>query len=126
MAIASAEQVLALYRERINEHDFDRLRPLISPDAVFWFGDGSHVGIDAVRVAFEKTWAQLADETYRLDDLVWIARGGVAVCLYSFHWRASEAGQPVAGQGPGTSILARSAAGWQIVHEHLSANPPPV
>jgi hypothetical protein len=70
MEAASAEAALALYRERINRHRFDDLVPLIAPDAIFWFGDGSHAGLGAIRAAFEKTWAQLVDETYALETCI--------------------------------------------------------
>ncbi|WP_245622299.1 NUDIX domain-containing protein [Devosia epidermidihirudinis] len=55
----TAEGVMALYGVRINEHRFDSLVELIADDAVFWFSDGSHVGIAAVRRAFEATWDRL-------------------------------------------------------------------
>ena len=64
--------------------------PLISADAIFWFGDGFHSGIAAIRAAFEATWAQLADEAYWIDDLHWLAvDAGAAACIYQFHWQAA-------------------------------------
>lgn len=124
MSADTAEAVLALYCERINNHRFDDLMPLISDDAVFWFGDGSHAGIAAVRAAFEATWGRLADERYWLSDLHWLASGDTAAaCCYRFHWQATIAGAPANGQGRGTTVLAREARGWRIVHEHLSGVP---
>lgn len=121
----AAEAVMALYRERINNHRFGDLVPLIAPDAVFWFGDGSHIGLEAIRIAFETTWARLADETYWLDDVRWLAAGaGAAACCYRFHWQASINGTRTEGQGRGTTVLGLGPGGWQIAHEHLSAEPP--
>jgi len=115
---------MTLYRERINAHRFDDLVPLIAPDAIFWFGDGSHVGLDAIRTAFEATWARLADETYWLDNLQWLATAdAAAICCYRFHWQATIDGALAAGHGRGTSVLRLAPAGWQIVHEHLSSEP---
>ncbi|HEV7345296.1 MAG TPA: nuclear transport factor 2 family protein [Devosia sp.] len=51
------------------------------------------------------------------------AGDAAAACIYEFHWRATVDGQQSAGRGRGTSVLARRTAGWQIVHEHLSAEP---
>lgn len=122
---ASPETVMARYAELINRHDFSLLVPLIHPDASFWFSSGTHAGIDAARAAFEATWRKLAEETYWLEDLTWIAFGDTAAsCTYSFHWRATIDGQPAQGGGRGTTVLSRDNAGWRIRHEHLSAFPP--
>lgn len=117
----SPQAVLALYEERINRHDFELLVPLIDAKAVFWFSDGSHIGIDAIRAAFERTWNAVADETYWLTDMHWIATGaGAAACLYRFHWRGLANARPISGHGRGTTVLRDTGTGWRIVHEHLS------
>lgn len=117
----SPQGLLEAYQQRINQHDFDLLAGLIAPDAVFWFSDGSHQGIDAIRAAFEQTWAALGNETYWLDQLEWIADGDpAAACIYRFNWQAQQNGRPVAGTGRGTSVMRRTGMGWRIVHEHLS------
>lgn len=117
----SARDTLETYRLRINAHDFAQLTTLIAEDAVFWFSDGTHVGLEAVRQAFERTWATLADETYWLEDIEWITEGDtVAVALYRFHWQATQDGRPASGTGRGTSVLALRDGRWLIVHEHLS------
>lgn len=121
----SAVDTLKAYEQRINQHDFDALVELVAPHATFWFSDGSHHGHTEIRRAFEQTWRALADETYWLDQLEWIAQGeAAAACTYRFNWRAMIEGQPASGSGRGTSVLAVTNSGWQIVHEHLSARPP--
>jgi ketosteroid isomerase-like protein len=116
--------LLKQYESRINLHQFDAVAPLIAADAVFWFNDGSFVGTDAIRGAFERTWAGLANETYWLTDMRWIASGDVAAsCIYQFNWKASVDGQDASGIGRGTTVLHKGADGWQIVHEHLSGMP---
>lgn len=121
---ASPETVMARYAELINRHDFPLLVPLIHPEASFWFSSGTHAGIDAARAAFEATWRKLAEETYWLEDLTWIAIGDTAAsCTYSFHWRATIDGHPAQGGGRGTTVLSRDDYGWRIRHEHLSAFP---
>lgn len=113
--------VLQAYEQRINQHDFALLVDLIAPDAVFWFSDGSHRGVEAIRVAFEKTWAALANETYWLDQCEWIAQDEEAcACIYRFNWRSAQNGRPISGTGRGTTVLRLAAHDWQIVHEHLS------
>lgn len=118
------EDLLRTYEELINRHDFDLLVPLIAADASFWFSEGSYVGLAAIRAAFERTWAELADETYWLDDRHWLARDtDVAACTYRFNWTAMARAKSISGRGRGTTIVRRSADGWRIVHEHLSPMP---
>ena len=117
----SARDVLDAYEGRINRHDFDLLLELIAPDATFWFSDGTHVGIDAIRAAFESTWHALEDETYWLDQRDWIVEGDTAAaCTYRFNWKATIDGKPSSGSGRGTTVLKRVDDRWWIVHEHLS------
>lgn len=121
----SARDALAAYTDRINKQDFDLLTDIIAPDAAFWFTSGSHVGIAAIRAAFESTWAAMGpDEHYWLDQLEWIAEGdSSAACTYRFNWRTIRDGQPLSGSGRGTTVLKRVDDHWWIVHEHLSAYP---
>ena len=73
---------------------------------------------------FERTWQRLANETYWLEDLAWIAKSAEAAsCTYRFRWRATIGGQLAEGTGRGTTVLAKGEIGWRIVHEHLSAIP---
>lgn len=124
MGLSTAEMVMDAYAQRINAHDFDLLEDLIDPDAVFWFSSGSHRGLPAIRSAFEATWNRLQNETYWLEDLASIASGeDSAAYLYRFSWRAEIAGVASEGGGRGTTVLARQAEGWRIVHEHLSPEP---
>lgn len=121
---ATPEAVMAAYAELINQHDFALLIPLIDPASSFWFSSGTYQGHSAARAAFERTWQRLGNETYWLEDLIWIARGPEAAsCTYSFHWHATIDGHPVEGKGRGTTVLAKGENGWCIVHEHLSAFP---
>ena len=115
------EDVLKQYETRINLHVFDDLAPLISDEAVFWFSDGSHSGIDEIRAAFEQTWNNIQDEAYWLEGLKWIAKGDrTASCTYSFHWKEMSGDNPASGNGRGTTVLRKEADAWKIIHEHLS------
>jgi len=117
----SSRALVQAYEQLINRHDFDLLAGLIASDAVFWFSDGSHRGLAAIRVAFEATWASLGNETYWLDRLDWLTESDTAAaCIYCFNWRAEQGGRPISGTGRGTTVLRRAELGWQIVHEHLS------
>ena len=95
---------------------------LIDDDAIFWFSDGtSHVGKDAVERVLRKNFELIENETYRISDIVWVAHSAdFAACVYRFDWSGIVRGAPASGAGRGTSILARRADSWVVVHEHLS------
>jgi uncharacterized protein (TIGR02246 family) len=118
----TARDVLAAYADRINLQDVDQLASLIAPDATFWFTSGTHIGIAAIRAAFEATWQMMGkDEHYWLDQHDWIAEGdSAAACTYRFNWTATLNGEAMSGSGRGTSVLKRVDDRWWIVHEHLS------
>ena len=91
---------------------------------MFWFSDGSHRGIEAIRAAFEATWRALPGETYWLEDVEWIANSDVAAaCIYRFNWTAPAGDRQISGSGRGTTVLKRADSRWRIVHEHLSLEP---
>lgn len=120
------EDTLKRYEALINSHDFDQLAPLISDDAIFWFNDGSHLGLEQIRSAFELTWQNFPLESYWLEKMHWIAKGeNTAGCIYHFCWTAMIDEKTVSGGGRGTTILRRDNGIWKIVHEHLSQFPPP-
>jgi uncharacterized protein (TIGR02246 family) len=111
------------YERATNSHDIDRVAPLIAEDATYWFSDGSHQGLAAIRGAIERTFATIQDEVYRIEDLEWIVLAADhAVCRYRFFWRGVVDGRPRSGQGRGTNVIVRRDDGaWRMQHEHLSA-----
>lgn len=115
---------MARFEEAANSGDFSNVAPLLAPDAVFWFTDGSFEGVDEVRRAFEATWAVIRDETYRIEGVRWLAlSGSVAVCAYRFSSHGTVNGEPFSASGRGTTVLVRGQDGWRIAHEHLSLPP---
>lgn len=118
------EDTLRRYGQKINNHDFDQLVPFISEDAVFWFNDGSHIGLNDIRAAFERTWKNFPLEAYWLEDVVWVATDEQAsACTYSFRWKTTIDGKLILGGGRGTSVFRKDHGVWKIAHEHLSAFP---
>ncbi|PKR87337.1 DUF4440 domain-containing protein [Pleomorphomonas diazotrophica] len=115
---------MKLYEAKLAGRRFDEVAPLLSAEAVFWFTDGTHRGIDAIRAAFEDTWRTLQNEVYWLEDVDWIAVGDTAAsCTYRFRWTADIDGTACAGEGRGTTVLRKEGGEWKIVHEHLSRFP---
>jgi len=120
----SADEHMKLYEKKINLRQFDEVEPLISPQATFWFTDGTHRGLAEIRAAFEQTWRALQNEAYWLEDLEWIGQSeAVASCTYRFRWKAETDGETFEGTGRGTTVLRREDGQWKIIHEHLSRSP---
>lgn len=110
------------YEQATNSHDIAQLTPLIAPEAVYWFSDGSHRGRDAILAAIADTFATIRDENYQITELEWItASTNHATCRYRFSWTGTINGQPRSGSGRGTNVLINSDGTWQMLHEHLSA-----
>lgn len=118
------EKTLKQYEAEINLHDFEKLIPIISSDAIFWFNDGSFYGLEQIRQAFEETWRKFPLEKYWLENLKWsVYSTNAAACTYHFRWRTVIENRLVEGGGRGTTILRREMDIWKIVHEHLSQFP---
>lgn len=118
------EEFLCAYEQRTNTHRFEEVAPLIADTAVYWFNDGSFQGKDAIKQAFEKTWAYIQDEHYAIENIQWLVKNQEsAVCIYLFRWDGNVEGQYLQGMGRGTSVLQKIAGQWQVIHEHLSALP---
>lgn len=112
------------YEQRTNTHRFEEVAPLIADTAVYWFNDGSFQGIEAIKQAFEKTWALIQDEQYTIENVQWLVEDQQsAVCIYLFRWQGNVEGQLMQGMGRGTSILKKVDGQWKVIHEHLSSLP---
>ena len=66
---------MRMYEKAVNSGNFDKVAPLLSYEAVFWFSDGSYSGIENIRTAFEKTLNMIMDEEYSIRDLKWLYKG---------------------------------------------------
>ncbi|MGW2571504.1 YybH family protein [Streptomyces sp. NPDC001537] len=110
------------YERANNSHDISRVVPFIAEDAVYWFSDGSHRGIEQIRTAIEKTFARILDEVYEVRELEWpVLTADVAVCRYLFAWTGVVNGELRSGRGRGTNVIVRRSGELKILHEHLSS-----
>lgn len=120
-AAREVRDFLDLYERRTNTHDFEAVRELIDSDAVYWFSDGVHEGVEEIQRAFEQTWNTIRDEVYSIEDVRWLAvDDDSASCIYTFHWEGTVDGQVETGSGRGTCVVRRDGERWKIAHEHLS------
>lgn len=118
------EAFLHEYEQRTNTHRFEEVATLIADTAVYWFNDGSFQGKDAIKQAFEKTWAFIQDEHYAIEHRQWLVEDQQsAICIYLFRWQGIVEGQLMQGMGRGTSVLKKVNSQWKVIHEHLSSLP---
>lgn len=89
------QDLMREYAMQTNTHDFNQIAPLIAADAVYFFTEGAYSSKDELRAAFERTWATIRDEDYRIEDICWLACDErIAVCMYRFRWSGMVDGQP--------------------------------
>jgi ketosteroid isomerase-like protein len=109
-----------VYEQATNSHDFEKVKPLIADDAVYWFSDGSFNGIEAIEKAFNATWERIQNETYSITNVRWISKtDNLGVCLYEFHWGGDINGNKLSGSGRSTNVISKLKTKWQMTHEHL-------
>jgi hypothetical protein len=73
--VMTPEDVMAAYEAAASTHDLSATLRLIDRDALYWFSNSaSHVGRAAVEQAIEHNFETITDETYRIENLRWIAR----------------------------------------------------
>jgi ketosteroid isomerase-like protein len=105
-----------------NTHDFDNVRPLLHPDAVFRFSDADCAGVLAAQHYFEGTWAAVKDERYDAVDVAWrLPTPTTAIASYTYRWTGLIDGQRHSGSGRATNVFVTGSEGrWLLAHEHLS------
>ena len=109
------------YVEATNSHDFARVRPLLMPNAVYWFNQKESSGLEQIQESFQASWSYLPDEIYGIQNVTWLSvEKNSATCIYQYTYRGTHAGKPVKGGGRGTTVLVRQGGQWRIAHEHLS------
>jgi ketosteroid isomerase-like protein len=95
---------------------------MIHPNALFRFNDGDYRGHEAIRRAFESTWAQaVKDERYYLSDIAVVSVDtGSAVATFHFNWSGMGPNGPFQIVGRGTSLLVLHDGRLKVMLEHLS------
>ena len=119
------EQELAAFIQRYvaatNSHNFENVRPMLQPEAVYWFNKKESKGLPEIEVSFNESWKYLPDEVYGIKDITWLSVDKrSATCIYTYTYQGTHNGKAVQGKGRGTTILVKENGNWQIAHEHLS------
>jgi ketosteroid isomerase-like protein len=101
---------------------FAAVKDMIHPEALFRFRDGDHRGADAVRRAFEATWAhEVKDDRYEMMDVQVISLDtDSAVATFGFVWSGEGEKGRFRIEGRGTAVVVRRNEDLVLRLEHLS------
>ena len=111
------------YEQATNSHDIDRVAPMIAEDATYWFSDGSHRGLEEIKVAIERTFATIHDEVYEITDLAWrgAERGARSVPVPLLVDGRDRWPAPLRPRSRQPNVIVRRDGEWRMLHEHLSS-----
>jgi ketosteroid isomerase-like protein len=125
MVRVTVEDFIRAYEAALATQRWGAVEPLLRPDACVTFSSGAvHKGKAAVQAAFERNFALIRDETYRISNVHWAMRTpDFAVYLFDFAWTGLIDGKPAAGAGRGTAVLVHAGDSWQLLTEHLGPAP---
>ena len=62
-------EILNNYIHATNTHDFNQVRKLLHPDAVYFFSNQTCKGDKEIQQYFENAWATVKDENYEAHDV---------------------------------------------------------
>lgn len=95
--------------------------PLIASNAQVIFSNGAlHKGKAAIRAAYEKNFAAINSEDYKMTRVDWLlATPHAAAYVFEFRWSGLIRGQAAGGAGRGTTVLALENERWVLMAEHL-------
>ena len=95
--------------------------PHISDDARVVFSNGaSHVGKEAIRTAYERNFATIKSEEFRIENIHWMLETPeCAAYMFDFYWTGIIDGKKASGSGRGTAVLVRETDRWVLVGEQL-------
>lgn len=120
------EDFIRAYEHALATQDWSNVDPLVNDDACVTFSNGAvHKGKSAVKIAFEKNFSSIKDETYTITNVHWVMKGDItAVYLFDFNWSGIINDKPASGAGRGTSVLINKDGEWKLLVEHLGPKPP--
>ncbi len=122
--VTEAEVVdfLKAFETASGTRSFANVKDMIHPNALFRFNDGDYRGFEAVRAAFERTWAyDVEDERYTLSNIeVMNVDTHSATATFTFTWSGHGPDGPFNIVGRGTTLLVHHQGRLKILVEHLS------
>ena len=112
---------MQLYIANTNTHNFNKVRPMLHQNALYWFDEKEYSHTADIQAAFITAWQYLPDEVYIIKNLRWLSFGSnSATCIYEYEWKGTHNNKSMKGSGRGTNLLVKEKGEWKIMHEHLS------
>jgi ketosteroid isomerase-like protein len=118
--------VLERQREAWNRGDLDGYLAGYEPSPALIFTSGGKIrrGLVATRAAYQRRYGRDRSGMGRLGfEILEVQALGADGAVVLGRWALTDT--PAAGRGVFSVVLARTPAGWRIVHDHTSADPPP-
>ncbi|MGG1445316.1 nuclear transport factor 2 family protein [Brevibacillus laterosporus] len=117
-------EILDKYIEATNTHNFDEVKKLLHPNALYYFSNCTCTTHQQIQAYFENAWSIIQDEIYKAQDIQWLHKGNdSATCTYTYCYEGYMNGEFTSGQGRATNIFVKDTTGWLLIHEHLSPLP---
>lgn len=114
-------QALEQYIQATNTHDFNQVKAILHPQAIYWFTDKTCITTEEIEAYFKHAWSVIKEEVYSATDVNWLTVDEkTATCLYTYHYEGFHNGKFVAGSGRATNIFTLVDNEWKLIHEHLS------
>lgn len=115
-------KALDKYIEATNSHDFNNVKAVLHPQAVYWFTDQNCISNEQIGSYFMKSWDTIKEEVYSATDVQWIAASDqVATCIYTYQYEGYYLEEFVSGSGRATNVFTLHDGEWRLIHEHLSS-----
>ncbi|REE77710.1 SnoaL-like protein [Paenibacillus taihuensis] len=115
-------EALSQYIKATNTHDFENVRKVLHPEAIYWFTGKRCTNMDEIQYYFENAWRMIKDEVYSINNVQWLTiDNNSASCLYNYEYKGYLEGEFVQGRGRATNVFIKDNEGnWKLIHEHLS------
>ena len=112
------------YIKATNTHNFDDVKKLLHPNAVYFFSNQSCTTLEEIQSYFENSWSMIKDENYEAQEVEWLFIGSdSATCTYTYFYEGYINEKYANGYGRATNIFIKESGEWLLIHEHLSSLP---
>ncbi|UII56593.1 nuclear transport factor 2 family protein [Cytobacillus spongiae] len=116
--------ILDRYMKATNTHNFDEVKKLLHPNAIFFFSNKTCKNHDEIKVYFERAWEFVKEENYEAHDVEWLFISSTSLtCTYTYFYEGYVNGEYTSGRGRATNVFVKEFDEWLLVHEHLSPLP---
>lgn len=117
-------EILHKYIKATNTHDFEEVRKILHPEAMYFFSNKTCINHQEIQSYFENAWTYISDENYEAREVKWLFKGdSSASCIYTYFYEGYIHGAYTSGEGRATNVFVKIQDEWLLIHEHLSTPP---